>query len=42
MTLWAGAGSGFLISMLVKTQLFLFDWSNKTGTIDVKNGQAYS
>ena len=36
-TLWTGAGSGFLISMLAKkTQLVLFDWSKNTGAIDAK------
>ena len=28
--------SGLLISMLEKTQLFSFDWSNSNGSIDVK------
>ena len=34
-TLWTGAGSGLLISMLEKL-LVLLGWSNNTGTIDVK------
>ena len=40
-TLWTGAGSGLLISLLeklnwFKTQVVWFDWSNNTGAIDVK------
>ena len=35
-TLWTGAGSGLLISVLEKTQLVSFDWSSNTGAIDVK------
>ena len=35
-TLWTGAGSCLLISMLEKTQLVSFDWSSNTGAIDVK------
>ena len=35
-TLWTGVRSGLLISMLEKTQLFSFDWSNNNGSIDVK------
>ena len=31
---WTGAGSGLFISMLEKTQLVSFDWSNNTGAID--------
>ena len=38
-TLWNGAISGLLISMLEK-QLVLFDWSNNTGAIDVKMDQS--
>ena len=34
--LWTVAGSDLLISMLEKTYLVLFDWSNNTGAIDVK------
>ena len=35
-TLWIGAGSGLLISMLEKTQLVSFDQPKNTGAIDVK------
>ena len=32
-TLWTGAGSGLLISVLEKNQLVLFDQSNNTDAI---------
>ena len=35
-TLWTGAGSGLLISMLGKLNWFRFDRSNNTGAINVK------
>ena len=35
-TLWTGAGSGLLISMLKKNQQVSFDLSNNTVAIDVK------
>ena len=35
-TLWTGAGSGLLISMLEKLNCFFFGRSNNTGSIDVK------
>ena len=39
-TLWTGAGSGLLISVLEKTQFVLFNQSNSTGAIDVKMGKS--
>ena len=35
-TLWTGAGSGLLISLLEKLKLVSFDQSNNTDAIDVK------
>ena len=35
-TLWTGARSGLLISMMGETQLVSFDWSNNICFIDVK------
>ena len=35
-TLWTGAGSGLLISMLEKTELVSIDWSRNTCAIVVK------
>ena len=40
-TLWTGARSGLLISMMGKTQLVSFDLSNNNGSIDVKMDESF-
>ena len=40
-TLWTGARSGLLISMMGKTQLISFDRSNNNGSIDVKMDESF-